>query len=170
MLGFLSPTNQTCLATNQQVVAGCEKLLQKVEISSTLVLSTKLVFTQLATTNLICCKIDLDTGSKRRNTAFKLVLKNKLNAFFVARFTVALPRQMVSCFDLQLFTVGHGSTTSGDVGLQEAAVGCLLNMRQQCPMNEQDRRRNPGTVTRKLIDILYQQNNNSYSRFGCLKI
>ena len=99
----------------------------------------KLVFTQLATTNLICCKIDLDTGSKRRNTAFKLVLKNKLNAFFVARFTVALPRQMVSCFDLQLFTFGHGSTTSGDVGLQEAAVGCLLNMRQLAMSNERAR-------------------------------
>ena len=30
MLRVLPPTNQTCLATNQ-VVAGCEKLLQKVE-------------------------------------------------------------------------------------------------------------------------------------------
>lgn len=37
-------------------------------------------------------------------------------------------------------------------------------------MNEQNRRRNPGTVIPKLIDILYQQNNNSYSGFGCLKI
>ena len=37
-------------------------------------------------------------GSKRRNTAFKLVLKNKFNAFFVARFTVALPRSVASRF------------------------------------------------------------------------
>ena len=34
---------------------------------------------------------DLNTGSKRRNTAFKLVLQNNLN-FSVALFTVALPR------------------------------------------------------------------------------
>ena len=100
----------------------------------------KSVFTQLATTNLICCKIDSDTGSKRRNTAFKLVLKNKLNAFFlffVARFTVALPRPMVSCFDLQLLIEVVGGSI--DAGLQEAAAGCLLNMRQLAMANERAR-------------------------------
>ena len=96
----------------------------------------KSVFTQLATTNLICCKIDLDTGSKRRNTAFKHVLKNKLNAFFVARFTVALPRPMASCFDLQLLLEIVGSD---DAGLQEAAAGYLLNMRQLAMANERAR-------------------------------
>ena len=99
----------------------------------------KSVFTQLATTNLICCKIDLDTGSRRRNTAFKLVLKNKLNAFFVARFTVALPRPMVSCFDLQLLIVDVVGGCGGDAGLQEAAAGCLLNMRQLAMANERAR-------------------------------
>ena len=34
MLRVLPPTNQTCLATNQ-VVAGCEKLLQNIESGST---------------------------------------------------------------------------------------------------------------------------------------
>ena len=61
MWRVLPPTNQTCLATNQ-VVAGCEKLLQNIEGGSTF-LKQKSVhvvrFTGMHKANLFC--------SKRRN-------------------------------------------------------------------------------------------------------
>ena len=62
-------------------------------------------------------------------------MQNKLNVS-VALFTVALPRPMASCFDLQLLLEMVGSD---DAGLQEAAAGCLLNMRQLAMANERAR-------------------------------
>ena len=49
---------------------------------------------------------------------------------------------------------------SDDAGVQEAAAGCLFNMRPQAraydsqrwPTKERDKRGNSGTVTRTLID------------------
>ena len=49
---------------------------------------------------------------------------------------LALPRPIASCFDLQLLLEMVGSD---DAGLQEAAAGCLLNMRQLAMANERAR-------------------------------
>ena len=46
---------------------------------------------------------------------------------------------MVSCFDLQLLIVEVVGCSGGDAGLQEAAAGCLLNMRQLAMANERAR-------------------------------
>ena len=104
----LTTHGQTCLATNQ-VVAGCEKLLQKVESNSTfcnkiclccafygpkanlfcsklrnatvrrdsrtILSNQKSVFTQLTVT-FICCKTDLNVGSKTRNLLFNTFCRN----------------------------------------------------------------------------------------------
>ena len=49
---------------------------------------------------------------------------------------LALPRPIASSFDLQLLLEMVGSD---DAGLQEAAAGCLLNMRQLAMANERAR-------------------------------
>ena len=49
---------------------------------------------------------------------------------------LALPRPVAYCFDLQLLLEMVGSD---DAGLQEAAAGCLLNMRQLAMANERAR-------------------------------
>ena len=79
------PMNQTSLETNQ-VVIGCEKLLQKVESISTF--CNKIFKRCTGTRNLIqlevsihgtcnyliCCKTSLDVNGKTRSITFQLVL------------------------------------------------------------------------------------------------
>ena len=53
MLRVLPPTNQTCLATNQ-VVAGCEKLLQNIEGGSTFLKQKSVHVVRFTGTRQIC--------------------------------------------------------------------------------------------------------------------